>query len=170
MSIKEKLLYFWNDTISEGTNRKAVKRFMKANRLYHKGNKIFQVIAMLMNNRNIKKYNCEIYPQATIGEGFYIPHCVGIVVGSTTVLGKNCTLYPNVVFGSKLSPNGKAPEGRRHAIVGDNCVFGANSSIIGDISIGNNVTVGAGAVVTKDVPDNAIVVGVNKIIGYREKQ
>ena len=168
MSIKEKLLYFWNDTISEGTNRKAVKRFMKANRLYHKGNKTFQVIAMLMNNRNIKKYNCEIYPQATIGDGFYIPHCVGIVVGSTTVLGKNCTLYPNVVFGAKLSPNDKAPVGRRHAIVGDNCVFGANSSIIGDINIGNNVTVGAGAVITKDVPDNAVVVGVNKVIGFKE--
>lgn len=168
MSIKERLLYFWNDSVCEGTNRKAVKRFMKANRLYHKSNIICQFIAMLMNNRNIKKYNCEIYPQATIGEGFYIPHCVGIVVGSTTVLGKNCTLYPNVVFGAKLSPNEESPKGRRHAHVGDNCIFGANSSIIGDISIGNNVTVGAGAVITKDIPDNAIVVGVNRIIGYKE--
>ena len=168
MSFKDRLLYFWNDTISEGTNRKAVKRFMMANRLYHKGGKLSMFVAMLINNKNIKKYNCEIYPQATIGDGFYIPHCVGIVVGSTTVLGKNCTLYPNVVFGAKLSPNGEVPEGRRHAIVGDNCVFGANSSIIGDITIGNNVTVGAGSVVTKDVPDNAIVVGVNKIIGYKD--
>lgn len=167
MAIKDKLLFIWNDTISEGTNRKAVKRFMKTNRLYHKGGIIFQFIAMIMNNRNIKKYNCEIYPQATIGEGFYIPHCVGIVVGSTTVLGKNCTLYPNVVFGSKLSPNSEAPKGRRHAQVGDNCIFGANSSIIGDITIGNNVTIGAGAVITKDIPDNAIVVGINKIVGYK---
>ena len=168
MSFKDRLLYFWNDTISEGTNRKAVKRFMKANRLYHKGGKLSMLVAMLINNKNIKKYNCEIYPQATIGDGFYIPHCVGIVVGSTTVLGKNCTLYPNVVFGARISPSGEAPKGRRHALVGDNCIFGANSSIIGDITIGNNVTVGAGAVVTKNVPDNAIVVGVNKIIGYKD--
>ncbi len=167
MSKKDKLIDFWENSICEGTNRKAVKRFMKANRLFHKGSFAFKVIAMMMNNRNIKKFNCEIYPQATIGEGFYIPHCVGIVVGSTTVLGKNCTLYPNVVFGAKLSPNGEAPKGRRHAIVGDNCVFGANSSIIGDIKIGDNVTVGAGAVITKDIPDNAIVVGVNNIIGYK---
>ena len=168
MSIKEKLLDFWENSVCEGTNRKAVKRFMNANRLYHTGNKAFQLIAMLMNNRNIKKFNCEIYPQATIGEGLYIPHCVGIVVGNTTVIGKNCTLYPNVVFGSRRSPNGEVPKGRRHAVVGDNCVFGANSSIIGDITIGNNVTVGAGAVITKDIPDNAIVVGANMIIGYKD--
>lgn len=167
MSLKSKLLYIWNDDICEGTNRKAQKSFLKANRIYHSGGKLSMVRAMFINNRNIKKYNCEIYPQAIIGEGLYIPHCVGIVVGSTTVIGKNCTLYPNVVFGAKVSPNGEVPEGRRHALVGDNCVFGANSSIIGDITIGNNVTIGAGAVVTKDIPDNAIVVGVNKIIGYK---
>lgn len=159
--LKDKILYIWNDDICEGTNRKAVKSFMKANKLYHSGNKISMIRAMLLNNRNIKKYNCEIYPQATIGEGFYIPHCVGIVVGSTTVIGKNCTIYPNVVFGAKYSPSQKNPDGRRHALVGDNCVFGANSSIMGDITIGDNVTVGAGAIVTKDVPSDSIVTGVN---------
>lgn len=168
MGLKDKLLYLWNDDICEGTNRKANKAFLKANKLWHNGGKLSQLRAMLLNNRNIKKYNCEIYPQATIGEGFYIPHCVGIVVGSTTVIGKNCTLYPNVVFGARYSPNKKNPDGRRHALVGNNCVFGANSSIMGNITIGNNVTIGAGAVVTKDIPDNAIVVGVNKIIGYKE--
>lgn len=168
MKIKEKIINIWNDNICEGTNRKALKSFMKANRLWQKGDKLSQFMAAVINNRNIKKYNCEIYPQAIIGEGLYIPHCVGIVVGNTTVIGKNCTLYPNVVFGAKCSPNGEKPAGRRHALVGDNCVFGANSSIIGDITIGNNVTIGAGAVITKDVPDNAIVVGADKVIGFRK--
>lgn len=161
MSLKSKLLYIWNDEICEHTNRKALRRIVKANRLWHKGGFFNQLRAMWIHNGNIKKYGCEVYPQATIGEGLYIPHCVGIVVGNTTVIGKNCTLFPNVVFGAKYSPGQKNPEGRRHALVGDNCSFGANTSIIGSITIGNNVTVGAGSVVTKDVPDNTIVVGTN---------
>ncbi len=119
---------------------------------------------MLLHARNIKRYGCEIYPQATIGKGFYMPHCVGIVIGNTTIIGENCVVFPNVVFGARYSPKGDNPQGRRHAKVGNNCVFGANSTIFGDITIGNNVTVGAGAVVTKDVPDNTTVVGVNKLI------
>ena len=87
-----------------------------------------------------------------------------MVVGNTTVLGKNCTIFPNVVFGARYSPNKKESKGRRHALVGDNCTFGANSSIIGNITIGNNVIVGAGAVITKDIPDNSIVIGNNIII------
>lgn len=168
MDLKEKILCLWNDTICEGTNRKALKNFMKANRLWHKGNKFSQLYSMFIHNRNIKKYNCEIYPQSILGEGLYIPHCVGIIIGSTTVIGKNCTIYPNVVFGAKYSPNQKNPNGRRHALVGDNCVIGANTSIIGDITIGNNVTIGAGSIITKDIPDNAVVVGINNIINIKE--
>ncbi|MBR3144994.1 MAG: serine acetyltransferase [Clostridia bacterium] len=93
----------------------------------------------------------------------YIPHFVGIVIGNTAEIGENCTIFPGVVFGAKYSPKKENPNGRRHPKCGNNCVFGANSSIIGDITIGNNVTVGAGAVVTKDIPDNSIVVGVNNI-------
>ncbi len=163
MSIKTRLIDSWENYI-ESTNRKALKRIVKASRLYHSGSFLNKIRAMRIHNKNIKLFGCEIYPQAIIGEGLYIPHCTGIIVGSTTELGKNCTIYPNVVFGAKYSPNKKNPKGRRHAKCGDNCVFGANASIIGDITIGNNVTVGAGAVVTKDIPDNAIVVGNNRII------
>ena len=163
MSIKTKLIDYWEYYI-EFTNRKALKRIIKANKLYHSGSFLNKIRAMIIHNKNIKLYGSEIYPQAKIGKGLYIPHCTGIIVGSTTELGENCTIYPNVVFGARYSPNKQNPKGRRHAKCGDNCVFGANSSIIGDIIIGNNVTVGAGAVVTKDVPDNATVVGINKII------
>ena len=167
MLAKNKLIDVWENYI-ESTNRKALKRIIKANRLYHSSRIVNKIRAMRIHNKNIKLYDCEIYPQAKIGEGLYIPHCVGIVVGSTTQIGKNCTIYPNVVFGAKYSPNTENPKGRRHARCGDNCVFGANSSIIGAITIGNNVTVGAGAVITKDIPDNAVVVGYNKIISGME--
>jgi serine O-acetyltransferase len=168
MKLKTKLIDLWEYYI-EKTNHKALNRIIRANRLYNSGNMLQKFFAMRLHNKNIIRYGCEIYPQAQIGDGLYIPHCVGIVVGSTAQLGKNCTLYPNVVFGAKCSPRTTAPEGRRHAKCGDNCVFGANSSIIGDINIGNNVTVAAGAVVTKDIPDNAIVTGYNKIVAFCER-
>lgn len=163
MSLKSKLIDTWEGYI-EQTNRKALKRILLANRLYHSGGFLKKIIAVCIHNKNIKKYNCEIYPQAKIGKGLMIPHCVGIVVGSTTEIGENCTIYPNVVFGARYSPNEPNPKGRRHAKCGNNCVFGANSTIIGDVSIGDNVTVGAGAIITKDIPDNATVVLHNKII------
>lgn len=164
MSLKSRMLKVWNDDISEHVNRKAQKQILKANRLYHKGGWLNKFRALCLHNRNVRKYGCEIYPQTEIGNNLYIPHCVGIVIGNTAIIGDNCTIYPNVVFGAKYSPSKPNPKGRRHAKVGDNCVFGTNASIIGNITIGNNVIIGAGAVVTKDVPDNAIVVGNNKIL------
>ncbi len=169
MSIKSKLIDLWENSI-ESTNRKALKRIIKANRLYHSSSFLNKIRAMRIHNKNIKLYGCEIYPQAKIGEGLYIPHCTGIIIGSTTEIGKNCTIYPNVVFGARYSPSKGNPVGRRHAKCGDNCVFGANSSIIGDVIIGNNVVVGAGAVITKDIPDNAVVVGNNKIISDKKEE
>ena len=163
MNLKKCLLSFWNDNICERVNRSANRDVIKASELWHSGKKINMIRAMLLHARNIKRYGCEIYPQATIGKGFYMPHCTGIVIGNTTIIGNNCVVFPNVVFGARYSPKEGNPKGRRHAKVGNNCVFGANSTIIGDITIGNNVTIGAGAVVTKDVPDNAIIVGINQI-------
>lgn len=164
MSIKSKLLFFWNDVLCDGVNRKALKRYVFASKLWHKGGLINQFFAMMLNKRNSVLYGCNIYPQAELGEGLYVPHFVGITIGNTTILGKNCTVFPNVVIGASYSPKRENPSGRRHAKCGDNCVFGANSSIIGAITIGNNVTIGAGAVVTRDVPDGATVIGVNCII------
>lgn len=166
--MKEKIVNIWENNICEGVNRRALKKVMLANKLWHKGGIVRQFISIKIHNRIFKSTGCEIYPQAEIGSGLYIPHFVGIVVGNTTEIGKNCVLFPNVVFGAAYSPTSKKPIGRRHPKVGDNCVFGANSSIIGKITIGNNVFVGAGSIITKDVPNNAIVVGENRIIGYKE--
>ena len=167
MSIKSFCIRIWNDSLHDGFNRKALRRFVAASQRYHRGGYINVVLALLQNRRNTRIYGCNIYPSAELGEGLYIPHFVGIVIGSTAELGNNCTIFPGVVFGAKCSPKTKEPPGRRHPKCGDNCVFGANSSIIGNITIGNNVTIGAGAVVTKDVPDNAIVIGFNEIREYR---
>ena len=167
MSIKAFLIDFWDNQMFDGINRKALKRYVRASKIYHKGGRFNEFIALLMNRRNTRAYGCNIYPSAKLGDGLYIPHFVGIVIGSTTHIGRNCTIFPGVVFGAAYSPNKENRVGRRHPKCGDNCVFGANSSIIGDITIGNNVTVGAGAIITKDVPDNATVVGNNRIIGYK---
>lgn len=167
MSIKSILLHIWNDRLFDGVNRKALKRYLKASKLYHEGGYFKKSVALLLNIRNTKLYGCDICPSAKLGNGLYIPHFVGIVIGKTTEFGDNCTVFPNVVFGAAYSPVRNNPEGRRHPKCGDNCTFGANSSIIGAITIGNNVTVGAGAVVTKNIPDNAVVVGVNRIISQK---
>lgn len=101
------------------------------------------------------KLHFTIYPN-TVGPGFHIYHVGGFVhVGKQCKIGKNCTLLPGVVFGNKHeeATNDKI-------IVGDNCYFGLGAKIFGNVTIGNNVTVGANAVVTKDIPDNAVVGGV----------
>ena len=166
MSIKSKLVDCW-ENMFDSVNRKALKRYVFASRLYNKGGFLNQFIALKLNKRNSKKYGCNIYPSVKIGDNFYIPHFVGIVIGSTTEIGDNCIVFPGVVFGAAYSTKAGNPKGRRHPKCGNNCSFGANASVIGDITIGNNVTIGAGAVITKDIPDNAIVVGVNNIIGYK---
>lgn len=167
--LRDKLIDYWNNDICERTNRIANKSVIKASQLWHSGNRFKMFLAMLIHARNIKRFGCEVYPQANIGKNLYMPHCTGIVIGSTTELGDNCIVFPNVVFGARYSPKEANPLGRRHPKVGDNCVFGANSSIIGAITIGNNVTVGAGAVVTKDVPDNVTVVGFNEVYDGSKK-
>ncbi|MEG2639221.1 MAG: serine O-acetyltransferase EpsC, partial [Clostridiales bacterium] len=97
----------------------------------------------------------EIHPGAKISEGFFIDHGMGIVIGETTEIGKNVTLYKGVVLGGTGKENGK-----RHPTLGHNVVVSSNAIVLGSITIGNNVKIGAGSVVINDVPDNCTVVGV----------
>ena len=97
----------------------------------------------------------EIHPGATIGPGFFIDHGMGVVIGETSEIGDNVTLYQGVTLGG----TGKE-KGKRHPTIGNNVVVGANATVLGNISIGNNVKVGAGSVVVTSVPDNCTVVGV----------
>jgi serine O-acetyltransferase len=105
----------------------------------------------------------EIHPGAQIGRGLFIDHGMGVVIGETTIIGNNVTLYQGVTLGGTGKERGK-----RHPTIGDNVVIGAGAKVLGNIKIGNNVQIGANAVVIKDVPDNSTVVGVPGRIVKRE--
>ncbi|MFL0268486.1 serine O-acetyltransferase EpsC [Candidatus Clostridium radicumherbarum] len=97
----------------------------------------------------------EIHPGAKIGKGLFIDHGMGVVIGETSEIGDNVTLYHGVTLGG----TGKE-KGKRHPTVGNNVIIGAGAKILGPIYIGNNVKIGASAVVLKDVPANSTAVGV----------
>lgn len=97
----------------------------------------------------------EIHPGATIGNSLFIDHGMGVVIGETTIIGDNVTLYQGVTLGG----TGKE-KGKRHPTIGNNVVIGAGAKILGNIKIGDNSYIGSNAVVIKDVPDNSTVVGV----------
>lgn len=87
----------------------------------------------------------------TCGEGLTIWHYGPIIVNGKARLGRNCTLYPGVLIGHKSTEGGAA-------VIGNNVFIGAGTKIIGEVHIGNNVTIGQNCVITKDIPDNAVVV------------
>lgn len=97
----------------------------------------------------------EIHPGARIGKGFFIDHGTGVVIGETTEIGDNVTLYQGVTLGG----TGKE-KGKRHPTLGNNVVVGSGAKILGSVIIGDNVKIGAGSVVVKPVPSDTTVVGV----------
>jgi len=105
----------------------------------------------------------EIHPGATIGEGFFIDHGMGVVIGETTEIGNNVTLYHGVTLGGTTWKKGK-----RHPTIEDNVVVGAGAAVLGNIRIGMNSKVGSGSVVNRDVPPNSTVVGIPGRVVFRE--
>jgi len=105
----------------------------------------------------------EIHPGATIGEGFFIDHGMGVVIGETAEIGKNATMYHGVTLGGTSWKKGK-----RHPTIGDNVIIGANAAILGAITVGENSKIGSGSVVNKEVPPHSTVVGIPGRIVYRE--
>ena len=97
----------------------------------------------------------EIHPGARIGKGFFIDHGMGVVIGETTIIGDNVTLYQGVTLGGTGKEGGK-----RHPTIGDNVVVSTGAKVLGNITVGNNVNIGANAVVIRSVPDDCTVVGV----------
>jgi serine O-acetyltransferase len=105
----------------------------------------------------------EIHPGAKIGEGFFIDHGMGVVIGETAEIGENVVLYQGVTLGGTSLQKVK-----RHPTLGNNVVVGVGAKLIGDITIGENSKIGAGSVVVTSVPANATVVGVpGRVVAIR---
>ena len=100
-----------------------------------------------------RKFNIQIPPNV-FESGLRIDHLYSITVNSNARIGKNCTIYQGVTIGDHGKKEGSAQ-------IGNNCFIGANACIIGKVSIGNNVVIGAGSVVTHDIKDNLVVVGLS---------
>ncbi|MBI3815631.1 MAG: serine O-acetyltransferase [Nitrospinae bacterium] len=103
----------------------------------------------------------EIHPGAKIGGGFFIDHGMGVVIGETTEIGENCTIYQGVTLGGI-----NLKKDKRHPILQDNIIVGAGVKILGPITIGSNSRIGAGSVVVNEVPPNSTVVGVPGRVVY----
>ena len=97
----------------------------------------------------------EIHPGATIGKGLFIDHGSGVVIGETTIIGDNCTIYQGVTLGGTGKETGK-----RHPTLGNNVMVGSGAKLLGSFTVGDNSKIAAGAVVLRDVPENCTAVGV----------
>lgn len=104
----------------------------------------------------------EIHPAAKIGSNFFMDHGLGIVIGETTEIGENVTIYQGVTLGG-IMPSVESDSQRnqkRHPTVGNNVIIGSGAQILGSINIGDNARIGANSVVSRDVPPNVTVAGV----------
>ena len=113
------------------------------------------VSARLVSNFGRFLTGIEIHPGATIGEGLFIDHGTGVVIGETAEIGKNVTLYQGVTLGG----TGKE-KGKRHPTIGNNVVVASGAKVLGSFKVGDHAKIGAGSVVLKEVPPYATVVGI----------
>ena len=131
---------------------RAMLAYRRAHKHYLKGH-YFR--ARYISQKAARKTGIEIHPGATIGKGFFIDHGHGVVVGETTEIGDNVTLYQGVTLGGTGKEHGK-----RHPTIGNNVMISTGARVLGSIKVGDNSKIGAGSVVLCDVPPNSTVVGV----------
>ena len=131
---------------------KAVRSYRLANWFFRHNMKF---IARMISQRARHTTGIEIHPGATIGKGLFIDHGMGVVIGETAEIGDNCTIYQGVTLGG----TGK-DQGKRHPTLGNNVLVGSGAKVLGPFRVGDNARIAAGAVVLKEVPDNATAVGV----------
>lgn len=131
---------------------RAVRNYRIAHWFHERGHFF---IARWISQRSRHKTGIEIHPGAKIGKGLFIDHGAGVVIGETTEIGDNCTLYQNVTLGG----TGK-DVGKRHPTLGDNVMVGAGARVLGPFKIGDNSKIAANAVVLEEVPPNCTAVGV----------
>lgn len=131
---------------------KAVRRHERAHKLYQKG-KYFR--ARRIAEKTTRLTGIEIHPGAKLGENVVIDHGNGIVIGETAEVGDRVQIF----HGVSLAADGKSHNGRRHPKIGNDVLLGAESMILGPLTVGDNAKIGAKALVLKDVPANKTAIG-----------
>ncbi|MBO4750096.1 MAG: serine O-acetyltransferase [Lachnospiraceae bacterium] len=131
---------------------KAMMHYRVAHKLYLKKH---YFLARYVSQRGARKTGIEIHPGAQIGKGFFIDHGNGVIIGETSIIGDNVTLYQGVTLGG----TGKE-QGKRHPTIGNNVMIGAGAKVLGSCTIGDDSKIGAGSVVLCSVPSGSTVVGV----------
>lgn len=126
--------------------------YRMAHKMYLKGH---YFLARWISQKAVRKTGIEIHPGAQIGKGFFIDHGNGVIIGETTIIGDNVTLYQGVTLGG----TGKE-QGKRHPTIGNNVMISTGAKVLGSFKIGDNSKIGAGSVVLKEVPPGSTVVGV----------
>ena len=122
----------------------------------------FDLIARIISQFSRFLTGIEIHPSAKIGKNLFIDHGMGVVIGETSEIGDNVTIYHMVTLGG-ISPSINSDDQRnvkRHPTLMDNVIVGSGAQILGPVVINKNAKIGANAVVTKDVPENAVMVGI----------
>lgn len=139
---------------------KAIRAYRKAHKHYMKGH-FFR--ARAISQRALRKTGIEIHPGAKIGKNLFIDHGSGVVIGETTEIGDNCTVYQNVTLGGTGKETGK-----RHPTLGNNVMVGAGARVLGPFKVGDNSKIAANAVVLSEVPPDSTAVGVPARIVKRD--
>ena len=122
----------------------------------------FDLIARIVSQFSRFMTGIEIHPKAKIGKNLFIDNGMGVVIGETSDIGDNVTIYHNVTLGG-ISPSINSEnqrETKRHPTLHDHVVVGSGAQVLGPIVVGKNAKIGANAVVTKDVPENGVMVGI----------
>lgn len=142
---------------------KVMIHYRLAHKLYLSGHYFW---ARYISQRGVRKTGIEIHPGAQIGKGFFIDHGNGVIIGETTIIGDNVTLYQGVTLGGTGKEHGK-----RHPTIGNNVLISTGAKVLGPFKVGDNSRIGANAVVLQEVPPDSTVVGIKarvvKIAGQR---
>lgn len=131
---------------------RAVRMHRRANWLWRHNHKFW---ARYVSQRAVRKTGIEIHPAATIGRRFFIDHGTGVVIGETTEIGDDVTLYQGVTLGGTGKDTGK-----RHPTIGNGVMIGAGAKVLGPFKVGDNSNIAAGAVVLEEIPPDSTAVGV----------
>ena len=130
----------------------ALQLHKAASTLHHGGLKL---LGRIVSHASRQLTGIEIHPGATIGKRLFIDHGMGVVIGETSIIGDDCTLYQGVTLGGTGKQRGK-----RHPTLGNNVVVGVGAKVLGDVTIGDHARIGGGAVVLRDVPAHTTAVGI----------